>query len=316
MSHYSKGISFGILSGLFWGLDAVLLGSVLDRASALAVWSSAMVLALAVTALHDACSAAWLWLVAIARRQVSTYRRQLSARDLRIMLAASLCGGPVGMSCYVLAIERMGAAHTAVVSALYPALGVWLAVLFGRDRFRRHMGLGTLLVVGATMLLSGGADGEWNMYGLALGVLCAIGWGAECVWCSYGFAKELDPALALLMRQSISALFYMAVVLPLFGAWYTECLLWLDWRWWAWIAMTAAVGTLSYTFYYRAIHSLGPIRGMGLNISYTAWAVFFSAVFLGEWPTWFTILAALGVMLGSMWTVAPISEWYRQWRSR
>lgn len=140
MIHDSKGISLGILSGLFWGLDAVLLGSVLDQVSALALWGGTMALALAVTALHDTCSAIGLWGAALGRKQWKAYRRQLSARDMWIMLAASLCGGPLGMSCYVLAIEQMGAAHTAVVSALYPAIGVLLSVLFRRDRFHWHIG--------------------------------------------------------------------------------------------------------------------------------------------------------------------------------
>ncbi|GAA0352418.1 hypothetical protein GCM10009131_34670 [Morganella psychrotolerans] len=35
----------------------------------------------------------------------------------------------------------------------------------------------------------------------------------------------------------------------------------------------AIFGALSYLFYYRAIGELGPIKAMGLNISYSAWAI-------------------------------------------
>ena len=118
-------------------------------------------------------------------------------------------------------------------------------------------------------------DGSIHMMGILFALCCAVGWGVECVICSCGFAQDIDPDLALQLRQLVSGLTYMCVVLPLFGVQSVVWELAVNMQVMGAISLVAFMGTLSYLFYYRAIAQIGPIRAMGLNITYSAWAVFF-----------------------------------------
>lgn len=72
------------------------------------------------------------------------------------------------------------------------------------------------------------------------------------------------------------------------------------------IAIAAFFATLSYLCYYRAIAAIGASKSMALNVTYAAWAIFFTAVFLGDTsvltPT--TIICALIVIVCGILTAA------------
>lgn len=309
-----RGLAYGLGSGIFWGLDAVLLALCITLAEQAVPTALLSILPLAVIALHDCFSALWLLLDALRRGRLRVLRRHLFSRDFFVMLAAACCGGPLGMSCYVLAIQHIGPGPTAVVSAIYPALGVLFAVLWGRDVFRPHMGYGLAIAISATLVLSYTPIGMTDVFGIGLlyGLLCAVGWGLECVICSYGFAHELPPDTALLLRQAISGLVYGVCVLPFFGAWEYVPTLIMQTEPIVWLVLTALAGTISYSLYYRAIATIGPIRGMGLNITYSAWAVFIGALLPGGSLSLGALAAACGVMAGSLWTAAPLAVWRRE----
>lgn len=71
-------------------------------------------------------------------------------------------------------------------------------------------------------------------------------------------------------------------------------------------ASAAFFATLSYLCYYRAIAAIGASKSMALNVTYAAWAIFFTAVFLGDTsvltPT--TIVCALIVIVCGILTAA------------
>lgn len=48
------------------------------------------------------------------------------------------------------------------------------------------------------------------------------------------------------------------------------------------IAIAAMFATISYLFYYKAISKIGASKSMALNITYSAWAVVISIIFLGD----------------------------------
>ena len=305
-----KGAAYGLGSGMCWGLDAVLLGWLLLQTSlpSLGIWAP-----LCLVAWHDLCSAGWLccWR---GRRGWRKMGRALGTRSGRLMLLAALLGGPLGMSCYLLAIHYAGAGTAAVVSSLYPIVGVWLAIMFRLDGFRRHMG-GGLSVAVVSMMCLGGVPTETTgaVTGILFGLACAFGWGAECVVCAYGVSRDVTAETALQIRQTVSGIVYAVVLIPLLGlteVWWqltTDPMLLLG------VALTALVGTFSYQWYYRAIAAIGPIRAMGLNITYSAWAVAFGAAAAGVWPSGAVVGAAVGVMAGAWWTAAPWSVWKREW---
>ena len=69
------------------------------------------------------------------------------------------------------------------------------------------------------------------------------------------------------------------------------------------ILLVALVGTLSYVFYYTAINTIGPIRAMGGNITYVAWAIFIDVVFVGGEFSFVNMLLAAFIVIGSIITV-------------
>ena len=106
-----------------------------------------------------------------------------------------------------------------------------------------------------------------------------FGWASEAVICSYGMKDdELTPNQSLFIRQLTSAITYGVIIIPLIqGVNFTLATL-LD-RSLLLILLTALAGTLSYSFYYKAIHKIGATKAMSLNITYSAWAVLFGIVF-------------------------------------
>ena len=98
------------------------------------------------------------------------------------------------------------------------------------------------------------------------------------------------------------------VLLPLLHGWGFTVSLFTSGTGWLLpvIAIAAFFATLSYLCYYRAIAAIGASKSMALNVTYAAWAIFFTAVFLGDTsvltPT--TIICALIVIVCGILTAA------------
>ena len=123
--------------------------------------------------------------------------------------------------------------------------------------------------------------------------------------------------LYLQIRQTTSALVYGIVLLPLLHGWGFTVSLFTSGTGWLLpvIAIAAFFATLSYLCYYRAIAAIGASKSMALNVTYAAWAIFFTAVFLGDTsvltPT--TIVCALIVIVCGILTAG---HWILGWRGR
>ena len=126
----------GLAGGALWALDTVILGMALalpvftgdPRAAILAPFAS--------TFLHDLCSSLWMLGYTGLRRQYKAVWQAIRTRGGRFVALGALLGGPVGMTGYVLAINAIGPAYTAIISALYPALGTVLAHFFLKEKLR------------------------------------------------------------------------------------------------------------------------------------------------------------------------------------
>ena len=61
----------------------------------------------------------------------------LKTRSGKVVIAGALLGGPIGMTGYVLAINNIGAAYTAIISAFYPAVGAFLSFLLLKEKMSK-----------------------------------------------------------------------------------------------------------------------------------------------------------------------------------
>ena len=270
----------GILAGMAWAAQTVLLGLVLSAAPMTASAEAMRLAPFAGTFLHDLSSALIMLLYLALRGRLRDFAAVFRSPDFKWLLLASAIGGPVGMTGYVLAVNQLGSAIGAVASAVYPAIGALLACLFLHERMRAHQWLFLLItLLGVYGLGGGGGIAAGNFWlGMVGALLCALGWGTEAVILAKCLRGGIGNEYALAVRQTVSALLYGTVLLPAFGGWpFTAGLITGGTGLLLPTAAAAALfASLSYCLYYKAIASLGAAKAMALNITYTAWAIVFT----------------------------------------
>ena len=277
----------GILSGLLWAVETVVMGIALDMAPFISTPQAIALAPFVATFLHDGVAAVLLLCMNAARGKLKPLLRVAKSRDFKWLLLASAIGGPIGMTGYVMCVNYMGPSVGAVASAVYPAVGTVLAFFFLKEKVKWYqwifLCLTLLGVYGLSYSPTVNIENFW--LGLLGAFMCSFGWGTEAVI----LAKCMkDPAIksefALNIRQAVSALIYGIIILPLLGGWdVVPQLFTFDTRW-AFPAVAAAgfFAAVSCLFYYRAIAKIGASKAMALNVTYTAWAILFSFIFLGD----------------------------------
>lgn len=274
----------GILAGVLWALDTVILGVALAMTPFISTEQAAFLAPFVSTFLHDLFSAIWMLVYMGIRKQYRNVIKALKTRSGKYIVMGALLGGPIGMSGYVAAINFIGPAYTAVISAMFPAFGAVFSYSFLKEKMYpiQIAGLG-VSILGVVLLgyTPNGEIGSNVVLGFLCALFCCIGWASEAVICAYGMrAVEVSDENALQIRQITSAIFYGVVILPILKGWnFTSGIVFTKTS--GIIMLAAFFGTVSYLCYYRAINKLGATKAMALNITYSAWAIIFSMLLLG-----------------------------------
>ena len=187
--------------------------------------------------------------------------------------------------------------------AALPKIGMsWLNIL-------RNNAYAGVIALGWT---PGSAPAQNLVLGFALAVACCVAWALEAVICAVG---PNDPAItneqALLIRNICSAVFYAVAGVTLIRGWgftWQVCL--SDAM--VPILVAALFGVLSYLCYYIAIVRLGAAKAMALNITYSAWAILFTAVLMHTMPDVKSILCSVVIVLGSLTASCDIRALFRK----
>ncbi|MBQ6163851.1 MAG: DMT family transporter [Clostridia bacterium] len=306
---------YGILAGITWALETVILGAALKMAPFISTEQAVFLAPFVSTFLHDLCSALWAGSYNAVRGDFLNVFRALKTKSGKFVLVAGLIGGPVGMTGYVLAINYMGPSVGAVASAIFPAIGAVLACIFLKEKMQWYRWLLLAATLGGVYGLSYSPEIEITNFGLGLlGVLmCSFGWGIEAVILAKCFK---DPAVkneyALQLRQSTSALVYGAILLPVLKGWGFTVHLFTDGTGWLLplIALAALCATVSYLCYYKAIAKIGASKAMALDVTYAAWAIFFTVILLRDTSvlTPLTVGCAVVVIVCGVLSAADIKE--------
>lgn len=309
----------GIFGGILWALETVLIGIAMASSPFISDGRAIFLAPFVSTFLHDAASAVFAFLYNAVRGECKNLFRAVRSRDFKWVVLASLIGGPVGMTGYVLAVNSMGSAIGAVASAIYPAIGTLLAWLFLKERVRWYRWLFLLAALLGVFGLSysPSVGGDNFLLGILGAAMCAIGWGVEAVILARTFsAGGIKNDYALVFRQATSALTYALIILPAVGGWgFTLELFTLgDFSHFGWIALAALAASSSYLFYYRAISSVGASRAMALNITYTAWAIFFTVLITHDLTLLSpkTLICAIVVVVFGVLSATDIKELFKR----
>ena len=274
----------GIIAGITWAVETIVLGIALSKSAFIETDQAVLLAPFVSTFLHDAFSAIWACMYNAFRGNLSGVIKALKTKSGRFVAIAAIIGGPVGMTGYVLSVANMGASIGAVASAVFPAIGAVLAYFFLKEKMQWYRWL--FLIISLLGVYGLSYSPEINITNFWLGfigtLMCAFGWGIEAVIIAKSVQDDsVTDEIALQIRQTTSALTYGIVILPFLKGWrFTISLFQGTGSLIPIIACAALFATASYLFYYRAISQIGASKSMALNITYSAWAVVISIIFL------------------------------------
>lgn len=311
----------GIFAGINWALETVILGIALSMSPFVSSAEGLFLAPFVSTFIHDGVSALFLLAINGGRGRLKAIFAICKTRTFRLLILSSVIGGPIGMTGYVLAVNYMGASIGAVASAVYPAIGAVLAYAFLKEKIKWYQWI--FLICTLLGVLALGYSPDINIKDFRIGLLgvlmCSFGWGTEGVILSECMHKKgIKSGDALQLRQLISALIYGIIIIPcLNGVHFTAGLFSAaNMPVIGTIAAAAFFATVSYLLYYRAIYQIGTAKAMGLNITYTAWAIFFSVVLLHDYGilNFRTIICAVFVVLCGVSAAADFKELFKMRR--
>ena len=289
----------GILAGMTWAVETVVLGIALGMSPFLATEQAILLAPFVSTFLHDACSALFMFIYNAVRGNLKGLFGVCRTRDFKWLVLASAIGGPIGMTGYVLAVNYLGASVGAVASAVYPAIGTALAYVFLKEKVKWYQWIFLAMTLLGVFGLSYSPDLNVKNFWLGLlgAFMCAFGWGIEAVILAKCLKDDsIKTEYALNIRQTVSALIYGVIILPILGGWDLTVDLFTQGTGMLipTVAIAALAATVSYLFYYSAIGRLGASKAMALNITYTAWAILFTVIILRDLSVLkpFTLLCA------------------------
>lgn len=302
---------YGLLAGFFWGLDTVILGIALVMSPFLSTEQAILLAPFISTFIHDFCSSLWMLCYMGIKKESKKIVTALKTRSGKVIVLAALMGGPIGMTGYVLSISYIGAAYTAIISALFPGVGALLSYIFLKEKMKGYQLAGltaSILSVIALGYSPGGNESTNILLGFLFALMCVIGWASEAVIIAYGLkTQEISDRLALQIRQLTSAIFYGAIIIPVVSGWSFTMVI-LPTKTAAIILLAALFGTASYLFYYKAINKIGASKAMALNITYSAWSIVFGAIILNEEVSLRSVIYALIIVGGSVIAAANLEE--------
>ena len=302
-----RGYIAGIGSGLTWGLDAVLLGIAMTMApfveNPILLIGGAFICSM----LHDVFSAIWMLILMTLKGRLGSFPRLYCSRDGIFCALGALFGGPLAMTFYMMSISKGGPALAATVTACYPLLGSALAVVILKENLQLRGWIGLLICVSGIILIGYSPSGNINIQlseGILFALVAAIGWATEAVVCGYGMKEgNVDPQMALLIREVTSGLIYLAIIAPLMLGGYCNAFVGVVAVFsyapcWIMIFFTAFVGMSSFLMWYTSIDLIGAAKALCFNVTYSFWAVVFTFFLIGSKLTWNIVGGSLMIIVG------------------
>ena len=270
-----------LLSGIFWGADTSFMGYYFSMYSI--YFAVPLMLPIFITFIHDMVSALLINISILITGRLKAVITDIKKAKSKYIWLGSLLGGPIGMCSFILAIEYAGPAITAIISSIYPAVGLFFAYILLKEKRKPYQVVALFIAIAFIIALGFIDEGHTNrsIIGIIFALVCACAWGSEAVLCSYGMKSgEISNLSAICIRQNLSMITYGTMMTLYFIFFqYGESIDFNSSL--AYVGMAAIFGSTSYYCYYRALATIGVSRAMALNISYTAFSAIFSYLLFG-----------------------------------
>lgn len=270
-----------LLSGIFWGADTSFMGYYFSMYSIYFIVP--LLSPIFITFIHDMVSALLINISILVTGRFNAVIRDIKKAKSKYIWLGSLLGGPIGMCSFILSIEYAGPTITAIISSIYPAVGLFFSYIFLKEKRKPYQIIALFIAISFIVVLGCIDDNHTNrsIWGIIFALMCACTWGSEAVLCSYGMKfGEISNLSAICIRQNLSMITYGTILALYFGFFhYVERIDFNSSL--AYVGMAAIFGSSSYYCYYRALATIGVSRAMALNISYTAFSAIFSYLLFG-----------------------------------
>ena len=289
-----------LLSGIFWGADTSLLGYYLSNYTIYFIIP--LLVPLFITCIHDTVSAFLINTSIVVTGQVRPVIKDIKKAKSKYIWFGSFLGGPIGMCSYIMAVQYLGPSLTAIISSIYPAVGLFFAYIFLKEKRKPYQVIALFVAIAFIIALGFVDEGQTtnSIIGIIFALVCACAWGSEAVLCSYGMKSgEISNLSAICIRQNLSMITYGMLFVLYFMFMNTGESIAFDSSF-AYVGMSAIFGSVSYYCYYRALATIGPSRAMALNISYTAFSALFSYFFFDITLTLHQIILGVGIVMSGL----------------
>jgi drug/metabolite transporter (DMT)-like permease len=300
----ATGWTAALASGVLWGLSGVLVAVALGMRP-YAVAGSALLAAAACVTINESVRLCWQ----VGQNAVSGRLRAplgaLRSRPGALACVAGLFGGPLATLCLFVAYQYAGVAYAYAITALSPAIGALLGLVFLRDRLAVRVWLGIALSVTGAVLVTwrppSGAHPQFAL-GVVFALACALGWGIEPIFAARAM-RALDAPVVYTLRVGTSVVALALVVLPLLGG-YPLMISALASRSTFWVVLAGMLGSSGYLLFFVAVNALGPGRAMPVNLTYVLWSALFGLLILHTRPGWGLLLGAVVGIVGAGFVVS------------
>ena len=312
-----KGLFIATLSGMFYGFYVAFITLAMSRG----VWEDwygqnvALLSAFTVTyvigaigsGINYTLSAIWSIGICGVRGKLRDVTRSLKTKPGKILILASLVGGPISTTAFVVALQLAGSIAIPI-AALCPAIGAILSRIFYKQKLNLRMGCGILICLIASVLIAIQGlevDAAPQMFlGIVIMLIAAFGWGFE--GCVAGNATAfVDYEVGIVIRQVTSGLAVLLILVPvmaLFGGNISEAFVLtgraiMDMGSFPIFIISAFFTVYTFSLWYKGNSMCGTALGMAANGTFSFWAP------LACW-------LILGVIMGMEgWTLPPIA-WF------
>ncbi len=326
MNEKKKGILYGIISGLAWGLYTVILYNILNLYAGsqgtvnhfhgwILIITTALVIGLcdSIFGLIFECC----YLIKIG--EFKAYVRTLFSKHSLGIIPAAIFSGLVAAVPYSIA-SSYSTSVAGTISAAFPAIGAIVAAFWFKEKLTKLKFTGIVLCIVGTGILYGLSGAGVPMFVYLIAFITAVGYALEGCFGYNLMRADISPTVTTTLRRTFLLLLYLILIIIIatttrnFGYVFDliqsfdfnttipflagfsgmKALIWIV------LFIGSCFGCISYITWYYCMHYTGVATGQVLNITYGIWIVILlSFPPFHQNPSMGTLLGALVLFSGA-----------------